>query len=162
MKPTEYTSEEADIFKEDDLIEIQIREELENEKKALEKQQRQVDEKLKNIEETIKIKKAQKNFIPKDQFLLREQLDRMEVFIKSLNDLMIVGNSHRAIAKLMRAELANIYSTNIYISKDQSSVDILYDYNKSRIYKKINENNADYERTNKKLREIEIRETEWF
>lgn len=155
---------DADIFQgvgnDDQYTEAEVRKELRKEKEQLDVQMQIAKDNLKQFEEKVKREKAKKNFTDKKDFLLRETLDKMESTTTRLNDLLKEAGSEKRIAILLREQIAYIYGMNIYLASDMP--DILYDYNRANIYKKIKENNADFERTNKKLREIEIRETDWI
>ncbi len=161
--------EDTNLFKgvtnEDAFLEAQVRKHFSKERKDLEDQRIDLEKRLKDFEEKIKREKAIRTFIPKSTFLLREQLDRMENFIVTLDKLLETGDK-KGLASAMRKEIDNIYGMNIYLSSDTKydGADILYDFGVygSTIYKKIRDTNADYNRTNKKLGEIKVRETEWF
>lgn len=156
--------EDVDIFKgvtnDDQFLEAQVKRELKAEKDELEKQKKDIENKLKEFDEKVKREKAKRSFVPKYEFLLREQMERMERLIVSINDFMVKGDS-KSISRALESEKWALHGMNIFLATNQNSTDILYDYGGGKIYKKIKQNNADYEGTNKELRKIEVRESDW-
>lgn len=163
IKPT-YLKENTDIFKgvtnDDEFLEAQVKREFKAEKEQLEKERKEIDVKLKEFDEKVKREKAKRSFIPKSEFLLREQMERMRALIISINDSMIKGDS-KSISHALESEKWALHGMNTFLSTNHNSTDILYDYAGRSIYNKIKQNNADYNRTNEELRKIEIREDDW-
>lgn len=152
-------------------LEAQVRQELKWEKWELDQQKKEAEQKLKDFEEKVKIEKARKVFISKDQFLLREQMDRMENLIANINACMEERDAN-SLAQALKSELHALRGMNIYISscnhkanhEKSVHIDILYDYGKHGvdIYRKIKDNNVSYERTNEELGKIEVRTANWL
>jgi hypothetical protein len=156
--------DDADIFKgvtnDEKYAEAQVKKELLSEKRKLEAQLQETNKNLKNLEEKVKIETAKKLFVSKSDFLIREQLERMEKFIVTIDKHLLDGDRD-GLARAMRMELYEIQHANLYLATD-NAVDILYDLGREKIYKKIKDNNADYNRTNQDIRKIEIREAKWI
>lgn len=157
-----FPQEDVDLFQgvtnDEDYVEVEVRKDLLKEKKELEKKLAEVERDLGDFDNKVKKEKAKRLYIPKDSFLIREQLYRMELFIKNLNDFLSQGDS-TGVVNAMNCEIRNIQNMNNYLANsDVNSTDILYDFGKSaKIYEKIKQNNVNYERINEELGQIEIR-----
>lgn len=156
--------EEVDLFRnatnDETYALAEVTRDLLSEKKALLEERKNLDQKWKDFEEKVKKQKAGKLFIDKNTFLMRRRLNSSVEFIQALLKHLTDGNLS-GIAQGIRSEISDIYATNIYLS-DANNLDILYDIGGKPIYDQIKKNNADSNRTNEELRQIEIRETQWF
>lgn len=156
--------EEVDLFRnatnDETYALAEVTRDLLSEKKALLEEKKNIEDKLKEFDEKIKRQKAGKLFIDKNSFLLRRRINSsielIHSLIKHLSD-----NNLSGIADAIRSEIADIYATNVYLS-NSNNLDIFYDIGGKSIYDQIRKNNVDSNRTNEELRQIEIRETQWF
>lgn len=164
MRHLTWLSDDADIFSgvtnDEAYAEAQVKKELQPEKKKLEQQIKEAEKNLEQLKEKVKIETAKKLFISKSDFLMREELDFLEGFIVKIDEHLLNGDKN-GLANTLRSGLYHIQHMNTYLATP-NTVDILYDYGRSSVYKKIKDNNADFNRTNKKLRNIKIRKTSWI